>query len=93
MDKQRILFGIVTISGMFMPIIGLIIGAIRYRKNKDNIKAEIHEEYLNAQARGGISSLYYKHEGKRLFTKTFGTPVLIFFLVGLAMLYIGFGIL
>lgn len=78
MNHTRMLYGMLCVFGMFMPMIGFLIGNIRYKRHKDKIKEALHTEYKKAQERGGMASLFYKHEGKRLFYRTFGTPVLIF---------------
>ena len=57
---------------------------------KIEVKELVHEEYKLGQEKGGIASLYYKHEGRRVFQKTFGMPILITFILGLLLLLIGF---
>lgn len=47
-------------------------------------------KYLKAQEKGGIASLYYKHEGKQMFQRTFGLPILIGFVIGLGLMLFGF---
>lgn len=90
MKNARLIYGLICIIGMLMPMVGFIIGSVRYTKNKEKLKIMIHNEYKKAQERGGVASLYYKNEGKRLFSRTFGTPVLIGFTIGLILLIIGF---
>lgn len=90
MNKIRLIYGLIAILGMFMPIVGIVIGAVRYSKTKDKVKELVHEEYKLGQEKGGIASLYYKHEGRRVFQKTFGMPILITFILGLLLLLIGF---
>lgn len=79
-----------VILGPFMPVLGILIGVKRYSKNKDMVKEQVKADYKAAQEHGGIASLYYKHEGKRIFTKIFGLPVMIGFIVGLLFMFIGF---
>lgn len=90
MDKQRIIWGIVAIAGMCMPILGMLIGCIRYKKNGDAVRQKVKEDYKRAQEKGGIPSLYYKKEGQRVFKLTFGTPMLITFLLGLGLMGLAF---
>lgn len=90
MDYTRVFWGIVAIIGALGPSVGMIIGNIRYKRNGNEIRRKVKEEYKNAQEAGGIKSLYYKHEQKRVFSKTFGTPILIGLLVGLILLFVAF---
>lgn len=90
MDKQRMIWGLAAYLGMFLPLIGFVIGFFRYRKNKDDVRRKVENDYHKAQEKGGVHSLFYKHTGTRIFKKTFGTPVLICFILGLILLYLAF---
>ena len=54
MNKIRLIYGLIAILGMFMPIVGIVIGAVRYSKTKDKVKELVHEEYKLGQEKGGI---------------------------------------
>ena len=49
MNKIRLIYGFIAILGMFMPIVGIVIGAVRYSKTKDKVKELVHEEYKLGQ--------------------------------------------
>lgn len=38
MDTNGILWGVVALSGMFGPIIGMVIGLIRYNRHNNEIR-------------------------------------------------------
>lgn len=90
MDTQRLLWGIVAIAGALAPCIGMLIGAVRYRKHGEKIKAKVNDEYKRAQEHGGIKSLYYKHTHKRIYAYTFGIPTVVGLLIGLILLELAF---
>lgn len=90
MDGYRVFWGMVALAGPFGPIIGMIIGSIRYKKYGKEIKEKMKEERLNAQKAGGVKSLYYKHEHKRVFAKTYGIPMFVGLIVGLIVMSIAF---
>lgn len=90
MDNNRILWGIVAILGMLCPTIGIVIGSIKYKRDGSKIRKIVKEEYRNAQKVGGVKSLYYKHEHKRVFAKTFGVPTVVGLIVGLILMCIAF---
>lgn len=90
MDTNRILWGVVALSGIFGPIIGMVIGLIRYNRHNNEIRKKVKEERQKAQKAGGIKSLYYKHEYKRVFAKTFGLPMSIGLIIGLILMCVAF---
>lgn len=90
MDDTRILWGAVAIAGMFCPIIGMVVGLFRYRKNKDKVIKEEREKREKAQEKGGIPSLFFKQYYKRVFFKTFGIPIYIGLLIGLVLMLLAF---
>lgn len=90
MEQQRMLWGMVAIVGMCMPAVGLLIGLIRYRRYGEEVKKRVKEDYDRAQERGGIHSLYYKHQDKRIFQMTFGIPAVVSLLAGLVLMYLAF---
>lgn len=90
MEPHRLLWGVVAFMGMLCTMIGMSIGLIRYNRDNNRIREEVKNEYQAAQKAGGIKSLYYKHEHKRVFAKTFGMPILIGFLTGMILMLIAF---
>ena len=90
MDSYRVFWGIVALSGLLGPIIGMIIGSIRYNKYGKEIREKMKEERLSAQKAGGIKSLYYKHEHRRVFAKTYGIPMILGLFIGLILMFIAF---
>lgn len=90
MDNTRILWGAVAIAGLFCPIIGMIVGLFRYRKNKDRLIKEEKEKRDKAQEKGGIPSLFFKRDYNRVFFKTFGIPMYIGLLIGLVLMLLAF---
>lgn len=85
---KQIVLTVMGAIGLCMPMIGCLIGLIRYRKTKEKISAQLELERKQAEEKGGLSSLYYKREDKRLFKRTFGMPMVIGFGVGLILLCI-----
>lgn len=59
MDDTRILWGAVAIAGLFCPIIGMVVGLFRYRKNKDKVMKEEREKREKRWEKGGIPSLFF----------------------------------
>lgn len=90
MEKQRLLWGVVAYIGMLLPVVGMVIGLIRYREYGKEVRERVEEEYHRAQERDGIQSLFYKHTGRRIFKLTFGEPILICFILGLLLMCIAF---
>lgn len=90
MDTNRTLWGVVALLGSICPIIGMVIGLITYSRHNIEIRKEIKEERQKAQKAGGIKSLYYKHEYKRVFAKTFGIPMSIGLIIGIILMCIAF---
>lgn len=90
MDDTRILWGAVAIAGMFCPIIGMVVGLFRYRKNKDKVIKEEREKREKAQEKGGIPSLFFKRDDKRVFARTYGIPIYIGLLIGLVLMLLAF---
>ena len=90
MEEERIIWGIVAIVGMLSPVVGIYIGLIRYRKNGEKVIQRVDEEYRNATEAGGIKSLYYKNKGRRIFKLTYGLPIAVGFIIGLALLCLAF---
>lgn len=68
---KQIVLTVMGAIGLCMPMIGCLIGLIRYRKTKEKISAQLELERKQAEEKGGLSSLYYKREDKRLFKRTF----------------------
>lgn len=85
---REFLLSIVAFCILCMPMLGMWIGYRRYKKYGKEIRQKMEQEYQDAQEKGGIASLYYKQPGKRVFKRTFGTPVLIGFLGGLISLIV-----
>lgn len=91
MGNSRIIWGIVAIAGgLLSPVVGIVIGLVRYKQKGEAIRQNVREDYERAQAKGGVHSLYYKNTGKRVFQLTFGMPILITFIIGLALMGIAF---
>lgn len=78
-DKQNILM-IFALLALCMPMIGCLFGLIRYKKHGKEIKEKMEKEYRQAQAKGGLSSLYYKRVNQRVFKRTFGLPMIYRFI-------------
>lgn len=90
MKEERIIWGIVAIVGMLSPVVGIYVGLIRYRKIGEKVRQRVDEEYRNAIETGGIKSLYYKDRGRRVFKRTYGLPITVGFIIGLALLCLAF---
>lgn len=90
MDNIRMFWGAVAIAGMFCPIIGMVVGLFRYRKNKDKVIKEEREKREKRQEKGGIPSLFFKKDYKRVFFRTFGIPMYIGLLIGLVLMLLAF---
>lgn len=82
----------IAISPVLCIVIGLLVGAIRYRKYGEEIRQRVEKEFEEKRARGGIHSLYHKRPDKRVVYETFGIPMGIGFLLGFVILLIIFKI-
>lgn len=91
-EKQNIL-KVFALLALCMPMIGCLFGLIRYKKHGKEIKEKMIKEYRQAQAKGGLSSLYYKRINQRVFKRTFGLPIIIGLFISIAMLCIIFTLL
>lgn len=90
MNERQLLLAICGVIAMCLVPIGILIGHRRYKKYGAQILEEMKQQEREAQEKGGIHSLYYKRPYKRVFARTYGTPILICMLIGLIILLIIF---
>ena len=69
---------------------GLVIGTLRYVKYGKEIRQRVEEDFREKRAEGGINELFFKRPDKREAYETFGKPLAISFIAGLAELLIIF---
>lgn len=83
-----------TLLMAFMPVafelIGIIVGVLRYKKYGAKIRQQEEQKYKDAQAKGGLHTLFWKKPYKRVVVRTFGIPMLIGMAAGLVWIWILF---
>jgi len=88
-DKLAILL---AISPAVCVLIGLVVGALRYKKHGEEVRKRVTEDYKEKRARGGINELLFKRPDKRIAFETFGIPIIISFVAGIILMLILFKI-